>query len=192
MLEELEDCHKHQTSACGGVENYQEKEPEEATEGRVTPTDSIQEALDDMEERCNRTRESLKQAVNMTREEYDQAVKSLQQEMDELLNNSQTKQPHPSSHDHVQQKQVKQVAGTLIMQNMEYQDDLLQSCQLPRRSTRIKSKTEAPKSILASAAAKQMINVSVRPTGIDIGYTNVPTVGPGLDELDDFDLDDFV
>ncbi|KAF4100185.1 hypothetical protein G5714_018381 [Onychostoma macrolepis] len=112
MLEELEDCHKHQTSACGGVENYQEKEPEEATEGRVTPTDSIQEALDDMEERCNRTRESLKQAVNMTREEYDQAVKSLRQEMDELLNNSQTKQPHPSSHDHVQQKQVKQVAGS--------------------------------------------------------------------------------
>ncbi|XP_058615370.1 uncharacterized protein LOC131529613 [Onychostoma macrolepis] len=80
----------------------------------------------------------------MTREEYDQAVKSLQQEMDELLNNSQTKQPHPSSHDHVKQKQVKQAAGTLIMQDIEYQDDLLQSCQLPRRSTRIKSKTEAP------------------------------------------------
>ncbi len=42
------------------------------------------------------------------------------------------------------------------------------------------------RSMLASAAAKQMINVSVRPTGIDIGCTNVYTVGPGLDELDEF------
>ncbi len=42
------------------------------------------------------------------------------------------------------------------------------------------------RSMLASAAAKQMINVSVRPTGIDIGCTNVHTVGPGLDELDEF------
>ncbi len=44
--------------------------------------------------------------------------------------------------------------------------------------------------MLASAAAKQMINVSVRPTGIDVGCTNVYTVGPGLDELDE--LDEFV
>ncbi len=42
------------------------------------------------------------------------------------------------------------------------------------------------RSMLASAAAKQMINVSVRPTGIDVGCTNVYTVGPGLDELDEF------
>ncbi len=42
------------------------------------------------------------------------------------------------------------------------------------------------RSMLASAAAKQMINVSVRPTGIDVGCTNMYTVGPGLDELDDF------
>ncbi len=42
------------------------------------------------------------------------------------------------------------------------------------------------RSMLASAAAKQMINVSVRPTGIDIGCTNMHTVGPGLDELDEF------
>ncbi len=40
--------------------------------------------------------------------------------------------------------------------------------------------------MLASAAAKQMINVSVRPTGIDIGCTNMHTVGPELDELDKF------
>ncbi len=42
------------------------------------------------------------------------------------------------------------------------------------------------RSMLASAAAKQMINVSVRPTGIDVGCTNTYTVGPGLDELDEF------
>ncbi len=42
------------------------------------------------------------------------------------------------------------------------------------------------RSMLASAAAKQMINVSVRPTGIDIGWTNMHTVGPGLAELDEF------
>ncbi len=42
------------------------------------------------------------------------------------------------------------------------------------------------RSMLASAAAKQMINVSVRPTGIDVGCTNMYTVGPGLDELDEF------
>ncbi len=40
--------------------------------------------------------------------------------------------------------------------------------------------------MLASAAAKQMINVSVRPTGIDVGCTKTYTVGPGLDELDEF------
>ncbi len=39
------------------------------------------------------------------------------------------------------------------------------------------------RSMLASAAAKQMINVSVRPTGIDVGCTNMYTVGPGLDEF---------
>ncbi len=39
------------------------------------------------------------------------------------------------------------------------------------------------RSMLASAAAKQMINVSVRPTGIDVGFTNMYTVGPGLDEF---------
>ncbi len=42
------------------------------------------------------------------------------------------------------------------------------------------------RSMLASAAAKQMINVSVRPTGIDIGCINMHTVGPELDELDKF------
>ncbi len=39
------------------------------------------------------------------------------------------------------------------------------------------------RSMLASAAAKQMINVSVRPTGIDVGCTNTYTVGPELDEF---------
>jgi hypothetical protein len=44
------------------------------------------------------------------------------------------------------------------------------------------------RSMLASAAAKQMINVSVKPSGIDIGCATagVYPIGPGLDELDDF------
>ncbi|RXN16025.1 hypothetical protein ROHU_008482 [Labeo rohita] len=41
------------------------------------------------------------------------------------------------------------------------------------------------RSMLASAATKQMINVSVKPSGVDIGCTSVHTVGPGLDELDE-------
>ncbi len=35
-------------------------------------------------------------------------------------------QSHPSPHDYVQQKQYKQVAGTLVMQDIEYPDDRLQ------------------------------------------------------------------
>jgi len=44
------------------------------------------------------------------------------------------------------------------------------------------------RSMLASAAAKQMINVSVKPSAIDIGCTNsgVSPIGPGLDKLGDF------
>lgn len=44
------------------------------------------------------------------------------------------------------------------------------------------------RSMLANAAAKQMINVSVKPSGVDIGCTNTEMcqIGPGLDELDDF------
>ena len=44
------------------------------------------------------------------------------------------------------------------------------------------------RSMIASAAAKQMINVSVKRSGIDIGCTNsgVYPIGSGLDELDDF------
>ncbi|RXN25154.1 C-C motif chemokine 25-like protein [Labeo rohita] len=50
-----------------------------------------------------------------------------------------------------------------------------------------KQTKKAPKirSMLANAAAKQMINVSVKPSGVDIGYTSVHSVGPGLDELDE-------
>ncbi len=69
MLEDLAGYHRHITSGCECVENYQAEEPEETPEGRMTPADSIQEVQDEMEERCNRTREDLKQAVHMTREE---------------------------------------------------------------------------------------------------------------------------
>ncbi len=65
-----------------GVENYQAEEPEETPEGRMSPADSVQEVLNEMEERCNRTREDLKQAVHMTREEFEKTVNSLHQELD--------------------------------------------------------------------------------------------------------------
>ncbi|KAG1935466.1 hypothetical protein F2P79_019320 [Pimephales promelas] len=42
-------------------------------------------------------------------------------------------------------------------------------------------------SMLASAAAKQMINVSVRPSGVDVGCVNeILPSAPDLDELDEF------
>ncbi len=77
MLEDLAGRHRHMTSDCEGVENYQAEEPEETHEGRMTPADSIQEVQDEMEERCNRKREDLKQAVHMTREEFEKTVNSL-------------------------------------------------------------------------------------------------------------------
>ncbi len=152
MLKELEDYHKHMTSACGGMENYQAEEPEEIPEGRMTPADSVQEALDEMEERCSRTRENLKQAVHMTREEFDQTVNALHQELDELIGKRQPMKPHPSPHDYVQRKQYKQVAGTLVMQDIEGPDDQLQVHQPQRkrgkeehRSTRATRGAEAPR-----------------------------------------------
>ncbi len=152
MLKELEDYHKHMTSACGGMENYQAEEPEEISEGRMTPADSVQEALDEMEERCNRTREDLKQAVHMTKEEFDQTVNALHQELNELIGKRQPMKPHPSPHDYVQRKQYKQVAGTLVMQDIEDPDDQLQVHQPQRRrgkeehkSTRASRGAEAPR-----------------------------------------------
>lgn len=45
------------------------------------------------------------------------------------------------------------------------------------------------RSMKASAADKQMVNVSVKQSGVDIGCTTttgVYPIGPGLDELDEF------
>ncbi|XDV31426.1 hypothetical protein PO909_034113 [Leuciscus waleckii] len=44
------------------------------------------------------------------------------------------------------------------------------------------------RSMLANAAAKQMINVVVGPLGMDNGCykSRVHSIGPGMDELDDF------
>jgi len=43
------------------------------------------------------------------------------------------------------------------------------------------------RSMLASAAAKQMINVSVRPSGVDVGCVNeILPSAPDLDELEEF------
>ncbi|KAG1935336.1 hypothetical protein F2P79_018022 [Pimephales promelas] len=49
-------------------------------------------------------------------------------------------------------------------------------------------KTGSFRSMLASTAAKQMINVSVRPSGVDIGCVNaeIHPSAPDLDELDEF------
>ncbi len=61
-------------------------------------------------------------------------------------------QPHPSPHDYVQRKQYKQVAGTLIMQDIEHPDDRLQVHKTQRRrggeghrSTRASREAEAPR-----------------------------------------------
>ncbi len=58
-LEDLACYHRYMTSGCEGVENYQAEEPEETPERSMSPADSIQEALDEMEERCNRTEERI-------------------------------------------------------------------------------------------------------------------------------------
>ncbi|XP_016366556.1 uncharacterized protein LOC107707152 [Sinocyclocheilus rhinocerous] len=146
------DYREEEKAVCGDVRNYQTEEPEDAPEGTVTPADSVQEALDEMEERCNRTRENLKQADHMTREDFKQAVDSLQQELDELMGKREPMQPHPSPHDYVQRKQYKQVAGTLVMQDIKYPDDRFQVLQTQRRKgedehrlTRTSRRAEAPR-----------------------------------------------
>ncbi len=83
------------------MEDYQAEEPEETPEGRMTPADSVQEVLDEMEERCNRTRKDLKQAAHMTQEEFEKTVNSLHQELDELIDKRKPMQSHSSPHDYV-------------------------------------------------------------------------------------------
>ncbi len=165
------------TSGCESVENYQAEEPEETPERSMSPADSIQEALDEMEERCNRTREELKQAVHMTREEFEKTVNSLHQELDELIDKRKPMQSHPSQHDYVQRKQYKQVAGTLVMQDIEPPDDRLQVHKTQRqrgreehRSTRASREAEAPR-VECPILIKQ-------------GYTQyIPWAGQDLDTL---------
>ncbi len=148
MLEDLAGCHRHMTSGCEG----QAEEPEETPEGRMTPADSIQEVQDGMEERCNRTREDLKQAVHMTKEEFEKTVNSLHQELDELIDKRKPMQSHPSPHDCFLRKQYKQVAGTLVMQDIEPPEDQVQVHLTRRqrgreehRSTRASREAEAPR-----------------------------------------------
>ncbi len=74
-----------------------------------------------MKERCNRTREDLKQAVHMTQEEFEKTVNSLHQELNELIDKRKPMQSHSSPHDYILRKQYKQVAGTLVMQDIEPQ-----------------------------------------------------------------------
>ncbi len=152
MLEDLAGRHRHMTSGCESVENYQAEEPEETPEGRLTPADSIQEVQDEMKERCNRTREDLKQAVHMTQEEFEKTVNSLHQELDELIDKRKPMQSHSSLHDYVLRKQYKQVAGTLVMQDIEPPEDQLQVHLTRRqrgreehRSTRATREAEAPR-----------------------------------------------
>ncbi len=70
------------------------------------------------------------------REEFDQTVNALHQELNELIGKRQPMKPHPSPHDYVQRKQYKQVAGTLVMQDIEDPDDQLQVHQPQRREER--------------------------------------------------------
>ncbi len=111
-----------------------------------------QEVQDEMEERCNRTREDLKQAVHMTQEEFEKTVNSLHQELNELIDKRKPMQSHSSPHDYVLRKQYKQVAGTLVMQDIEHPDDRLQVHKTQRRrgreehrSTRASREAEAPR-----------------------------------------------
>ncbi len=152
MLEDLAGHHRHMTSGCESVENYPAEEPEETTEGRMTPADSIQEVQDELKERCNRTREDLKQAVHMTQEEFEKTVNSLHQELNELIDKRKPMQSHSSPHDYVLRKQYKQVAETLVMQDIEHPDDRLQVHKTQRRrggeehrSTRASREAEAPR-----------------------------------------------
>ncbi|KAL0152320.1 hypothetical protein M9458_052043 [Cirrhinus mrigala] len=64
MLKELEDCYRHLTSPFEDLEDYQAEEPENKSEGTATSADSILEALDEMEERANRTREKIKATLD--------------------------------------------------------------------------------------------------------------------------------
>ncbi|KAF4116773.1 hypothetical protein G5714_001326 [Onychostoma macrolepis] len=123
------------------IENYQAGEPEDTPERTATPADSVQEALDEMEERPNKMKERIKETLD-----------SLKRELDELEGGCELMQPHPSPHDCVQRKQYKQVAGTLVMQDLEYADDRFQVLQTQRqrgeeehRSTRALSRAETPK-----------------------------------------------
>ncbi len=152
MLEDLAGRHRHMTSGCESVENYQAEEPEETPERSMPPADSVQEVLDEMEERCNRTRKDLKQADHMTQEEFEKTVNSLHQELDELIDKRKPMQSHSSPHDYVLQKQYKQVAGTLVMQDIELPEDQLQVHLTRRqrgreehRSTRATREAEAPR-----------------------------------------------
>ncbi len=149
MLEDLAGRHRHMTSGCEGVKNYQAEEPEETPEGRMTPADSIQEVQDEMKEKCSRTREDLKQAVHMT-QEFEKTVNSLHQELNELIDKRKPMQSHSSPHDYVLRKQYKQVAGTLVMQDIEPPEDQVQVNLTRRqrgreehRSTRASSEAEA-------------------------------------------------
>ncbi len=97
-------------------------------------------------------REDLKQAVHMTQEEFEKTVNSLHQELDELIDKRKPMQSHSSLHDYVLRKQYKQVAGTLVMQDIEPPEDQLQVHLTRRqrgreehRSTRATREAEAPR-----------------------------------------------
>ncbi|KAF4110039.1 hypothetical protein G5714_009291 [Onychostoma macrolepis] len=144
IIKDTEDCHRHLTLACGDLENYQAGEPEDTPERTATPADSVQEALDEMEERPNKMRERIKETLY-----------SLKRELDELEGGCELMQPHPSPHDYVQRKQYKQVAGTLVMQDLEYPDDRFQR----RRRTQIKKGIEKGRNskILVCSCEKHLI-----------------------------------
>ncbi len=192
MLEDLAGRHRHMTSGCEGVENYQAEEPEETPEGRLTPADSIQEVQDEMKERCNRTREDIKQAVHMTQEEFEKTVNSLHQELDELIDKRKPMQ-HSSPHDYVLRKQYKQVAGTLVMQDIEPPEDQLQVHLTRRqrgreehRSTRGNKRSWSPKIWMSnSSSSKDTPNIYLGPAKIwTLWFPRLPDIHEGGREMD--------
>ncbi|KAF4097987.1 hypothetical protein G5714_021995 [Onychostoma macrolepis] len=58
------DHNEEEKIACGDLENYQAGEPEDTPERTATPSDSVQEALDEMEERPNKMRERIKETLD--------------------------------------------------------------------------------------------------------------------------------
>ncbi|KAI2647270.1 Gag-Pol polyprotein [Labeo rohita] len=131
MLKEMEDCYKREVSAPEDLESCQTEEPEAVAEGTVTPADPFLITLNEMEERANRTRERIQESIDL-----------LKQKMEESEIDSEPLLLRSSPRNWVQKKKYKQVSGTLLLQDIKYPDDLLQTLQPQRQRTEEKHMSE--------------------------------------------------